>query len=86
VALAKLSPEHREVLLLVGAEGLSYEEAARICGVKIGTIKSRMNRARARLAEFLSIDDADDLGSGRQVQSILARTAHSRAPENSIAL
>ena len=39
VALAKLSVEQREALLLVGAEGVSYEEAAQICGVNIGTIK-----------------------------------------------
>jgi RNA polymerase sigma-70 factor (ECF subfamily) len=71
-ALAKLSPEHREVLLLVGAEGLSYEEAARICGVKVGTIKSRMSRARVRLAELMSVDDADDLGPDRRIHSVLA--------------
>src|SRR5215204_3158668 len=45
-AFAHLPLEQREVLLLVGAEALSYEEAAQICGTKIGTIKSRMNRAR----------------------------------------
>ncbi|WP_018263170.1 sigma-70 family RNA polymerase sigma factor, partial [Methylobacterium sp. WSM2598] len=48
--LAKLPPDQREALILVGAEGLSYEEVARICGVAIGTIKSRVNRARNRLA------------------------------------
>src|SRR5215213_11695801 len=48
-ALSKLSADHREALLLVGAEGLSYEEAAAVCGVAVGTIKSRVNRARARL-------------------------------------
>jgi RNA polymerase sigma-70 factor (ECF subfamily) len=59
VALAKLSIEQREALLLVGAEGVSYEEAAQICGTNIGTIKSRVNRARARLTELLALD-ADD--------------------------
>src|ERR1041385_1243462 len=44
-ALARLSPEHREALLLIVAEGLSYEEAAHICGLPVGTIKSRVNRA-----------------------------------------
>jgi RNA polymerase sigma-70 factor (ECF subfamily) len=64
-ALAKLPAHQREVLLLVGAEGLSYEETARICGTHIGTIKSRMNRARARLAELLHLCDDDELaGAG----------------------
>jgi RNA polymerase sigma-70 factor (ECF subfamily) len=71
-ALAQLSLEQREVLLLVGAEGLSYEEAAQICGTKIGTIKSRMNRARARLAELLHIEDEDDLGTDRVLRAALS--------------
>ena len=54
-ALAKLSPEHRELLLLIGLGEVSYEEAAEICQVPMGTIKSRANRARARLAEALNI-------------------------------
>jgi RNA polymerase sigma-70 factor, ECF subfamily len=61
-ALAKLRPEHREVLILVGAEGLSYDEAVAICGVAVGTIKSRVNRARCRLHELLRIDDEADIG------------------------
>ena len=58
-AFAELSDEQREVLILVGAEGFSYEEAAEMCGVKIGTIKSRTNRARQKLAELMSIEDGD---------------------------
>lgn len=57
-ALAQLKDEQREALLLVGASGFSYEEAAELCGVAVGTIKSRTNRARARLAEIL--DHRDD--------------------------
>ncbi len=49
-ALLSLPPEQREALLLVGAEGLSYDEAAAICGVSPGTIKSRVSRARARMS------------------------------------
>lgn len=45
-----LRPEYREVLILVGATGLSYEEAAAICGCAVGTIKSRLSRARRDLA------------------------------------
>lgn len=52
-ALGKLPPDQREALVLVGAEGFSYEEAAEICGCAVGTIKSRVNRARNRLVELL---------------------------------
>ncbi|WP_230533077.1 sigma-70 family RNA polymerase sigma factor [Microvirga roseola] len=52
-ALYKLPDEQREAIILVGAEGLSYEDAAAALGVKVGTIKSRVNRARNRLAELL---------------------------------
>ncbi len=56
-ALAKLPVEQREVLTLVGASGLSYEEAAEICQVEIGTIKSRLSRARAKLVDLLGLDE-----------------------------
>jgi len=59
-ALNQLPSEHREALILVGAAGLSYEEAAQICGCALGTIKSRVNRARARLLKVMDIDDASD--------------------------
>ncbi len=52
-ALLQLPPERREALLLVGAGGFSYEEAAEICGCAVGTIKSRVGRARAALAAML---------------------------------
>lgn len=58
-ALAQLKDEQREALLLVGASGFSYEEAAEMCGVAVGTIKSRTNRARKQLAEMLGHDDDD---------------------------
>ncbi len=77
-ALAKLSPEHREALLLIGAQGLSYEETARICGTHIGTIKSRMNRARSRLAELMGIT-ADDLGPDRHVHAVLVQPVQRKA-------
>jgi RNA polymerase sigma-70 factor (ECF subfamily) len=48
-ALAKLPEEQREVLLLVALEDLSYEEAARALGIPIGTVMSRLSRARERL-------------------------------------
>ncbi len=52
-ALLTLAPERREALLLVGAGGFSYEEAADICGCAVGTIKSRVGRARAALASMI---------------------------------
>jgi RNA polymerase sigma factor (sigma-70 family) len=52
-ALLTLPPERREALLLVGAGGFSYEEAAEICGCAVGTIKSRVGRARAALASMI---------------------------------
>jgi RNA polymerase sigma-70 factor (ECF subfamily) len=53
-ALLKLSPEHREVLVMVAAAGLSYAEAAEICGCAVGTVKSRVNRARNELRRILA--------------------------------
>jgi RNA polymerase sigma-70 factor (ECF subfamily) len=60
-ALMKLSPDQREALILVGASGFSYEEAAKICDCAIGTIKSRVNRARLRLAEILGIENVPEI-------------------------
>ncbi len=60
-AFSQLSDEHREVLLLVGASGFSYEEAAKMCDVAVGTIKSRTGRARQRLAELMDLDEEDRL-------------------------
>ena len=51
----RLPHDQREALLLVGASGFSYEQAAEICGCAVGTIKSRVNRARNRLAELMHL-------------------------------
>ncbi len=59
-ALEQLPSDHREALILVGAAGLSYEEAADICGCALGTIKSRVNRARNRLLKLMDIEHAAD--------------------------
>jgi RNA polymerase sigma-70 factor (ECF subfamily) len=48
-AISKVSPEHRELLLMVAAFGLSYEEAAELCKCAVGTVKSRLNRARIEM-------------------------------------
>ena len=55
-AFASLGSDHKEALLLVGAEGFSYMEAAEITGVPEGTVKSRVNRARAALTKLLGLD------------------------------
>jgi RNA polymerase sigma-70 factor (ECF subfamily) len=73
-ALVKLPPDQREALILVGASGFSYEEAAEICGCAVGTIKSRVNRARSRLSEMLAIEGADDFGPDVATRAILANT------------
>jgi RNA polymerase sigma-70 factor (ECF subfamily) len=52
-ALSALSPALREALVLVGAQGLSHEEAAKICKVPVGTMKARVSRARQQIAEKL---------------------------------
>src|SRR6187455_831462 len=71
-ALAKLPPDQREALILVGASGFSYEEAAQICECAVGTIKSRVNRARTRLADLLSIESSEDFGPDHTTRAILA--------------
>ena len=60
-AFSKLPDEQREALVLVGASGFSYEEAAEMCGCAVGTIKSRANRGRKRLAELLELDETDSM-------------------------
>lgn len=61
-ALEKLPPDQREAILLVGATGFSYEETAEICGCAIGTVKSRVSRARTNLQNLLKIAGETDYG------------------------
>ena len=74
-ALGELPPDQREALLLVGAEGFSYEEAAEISGCAVGTIKSRVNRARRRLSDALQITGSDEFNADPKFESIVARAA-----------
>jgi RNA polymerase sigma-70 factor (ECF subfamily) len=69
-AFEMLPQDQREALLLVGASGFSYEEAANICGCAIGTIKSRVNRARNRLAELMGLEGSD-FGPDHETQAVL---------------
>ena len=52
-AILSLSADHRTVLVLIDVQGLSYEEAAEAAGASVGTIKSRLSRARARVRDLL---------------------------------
>ena len=72
-ALAKLPAQHREALLLVGAEGMSYGDAAVVCGVPIGTMKSRVSRGRERLSGLLKISDVDEIGPDQITRAAMQR-------------
>jgi RNA polymerase sigma-70 factor (ECF subfamily) len=69
-ALDQLTADQREALILIGASGFSYEQAAKICGCAVGTVKSRVNRARIKLAQLLSIEDNADFGTDRASRSV----------------
>jgi RNA polymerase sigma-70 factor (ECF subfamily) len=56
-AIAKLTPEQRQVILLVCLEGMEYEEVALILGVPIGTVRSRLSRARDQLRRLMDMDE-----------------------------
>ncbi|MCG5234963.1 MULTISPECIES: sigma-70 family RNA polymerase sigma factor [Xanthobacter] len=73
-ALARLPDDQREALVLVGAAGLSYEEAAEVCGCALGTIKSRVNRARAKLLVLMGAETTADVVEGDAVAMSAARS------------
>ncbi|WP_114949201.1 sigma-70 family RNA polymerase sigma factor [Microvirga calopogonii] len=77
-ALARLPPGQREALVLVAEQGATYEDAAAACGVAVGTLKSRVNRARSQLAAMLQMENRHDLGPDRLMQAALQ---HSQAAE-----
>ena len=71
-ALNKLPDDQREAVILVGASGFTYEEAAEICGVAPGTVKSRVSRARVTLIELLGLSGDEDLDSNALTRRILS--------------
>ena len=75
LGLAMLPAEQREALVLVGAGGFAYEEAAEICGCAVGTVKSRVSRARRALLEILQRGDyiRDGAPAGDAMGAILAQ-------------
>lgn len=77
-ALSQLSDEQREALILVGAGGFSYEDAAAICHCAVGTVKSRVARARKSLLSLLEGNDplpptAESGDAGEAAEEILAQ-------------
>src|SRR5580698_1405365 len=83
MGLAMLPPEQREALILVGAGGFAYEEAADICGCAVGTVKSRVSRARRALQGLLESGsyDRDGSSAGEAMNAILAsaeRLSHAK--------
>ena len=56
-ALGKLPPEQRQVILLVGLEGMRYEEVAVILGVPVGTVRSRLSRGRDELRRLMGMEE-----------------------------
>ncbi|MBY0295595.1 MAG: sigma-70 family RNA polymerase sigma factor [Methylobacterium sp.] len=70
-ALGRLRPDMREVLILVGVQEVSYEQAAQIMGVAIGTIKSRVSRARTQLAAQLGYT-GQDLDGDALIRSVMS--------------
>ncbi|WP_181702597.1 sigma-70 family RNA polymerase sigma factor [Chthonobacter albigriseus] len=70
-ALSRLPDDQREALILIGASGFSYEEAAEICGCAVGTVKSRVNRARNKLVEIMSISSAEAFGPDEATQAVM---------------
>jgi RNA polymerase sigma factor (sigma-70 family) len=77
-AMQLLPPAQREALILIGAGGFAYEEAAEICGVAVGTIKSRVARARAALEQQINSGQLprrthNDLGGGEAMADLLAQ-------------
>ena len=78
-ALETLPEDQREAIILIGASGFSYEEAAEICGCAIGTIKSRVSRARSRLQEILGVSGEADYGPDAIASQVMGQGVGSNA-------
>lgn len=77
-AFRKLPLDQREALILIGVSGFTYEEAAALCQVPVGTVKSRANRARARLADELGLVAGESvvLTDGTATAALAQMSAH----------
>src|SRR5579871_7031915 len=78
LGLGMLPPEQREALILVGAGGFAYEEAAEICGCAVGTVKSRVSRARRALQHILETGayKRDGRAASEAMSAILSEAEH----------
>lgn len=72
-ALDQLPSDQREAIILVGASGFAYEEAAEICGCAVGTIKSRINRARNKLQDILGVTGEGDYGPDAHSSAVIKK-------------
>jgi RNA polymerase sigma-70 factor (ECF subfamily) len=68
-ALARIAPHYRDVLILCELSELSYAEAAQVCGIDIGTVRSRLSRARAQLAQRLARHSPSGHGGAKEAIS-----------------
>lgn len=81
-AIAKLSEEQRQVILLVGLEGMRYEEVAEVLGVPVGTVRSRLSRGRDQLRRLMGMDDGTNDGDD-EMPAAAGRPAQRRfAPQH----
>ena len=71
-ALACLPADQREAIILIGASGFSYDEAAAICGCAVGTIKSRVSRARHALMGAMGLSGRGDFGADAVTAGVMA--------------
>lgn len=78
-ALGTLSAEHQHVLVLVAVNGLKYDEAAQVLALPVGTVRSRLSRARAALRARLEGGEADRSEPGRRPRPSLGRDHHAMA-------
>ncbi len=74
-AFKQLPADQREVMVLVHGSGFSYKEAAEVCGCAVGTIKSRVNRARSKLAELMDLEDVGALDLTPETTAALSQGA-----------
>ena len=81
-AIASLPQEQRQVILLVGLEGMRYEEVAVILDVPVGTVRSRLSRGRDQLRRLMEMGDQDESRSQRTIDAATARRHAARAASN----
>jgi len=74
-AMARLPEEQRQVILLVGLEGMRYEEVAKILGIPIGTVRSRLSRGRDMLRELMDMKETREVAPHRRPIAAVAQRA-----------